>query len=92
MAGRSVYRVGGTGLGDATRVHDRHAIGYLRHHAEIVGDPHDRQPVLVLDLPDQIDDLRLDGHVEGRGRFVGDEQLGLARQGHGDHGPLAHAP
>ena len=91
MTGRPVDLVGRTDLGYATCVHDRHPIGYLGHDAEVMGDPHDRQPVLVLDLAHQIDDLGLDGHVKGRGRFVGDEQLGLARKGHGDHGALAHA-
>ena len=91
MTGRPVDLVGGTDLGYAACIHDRHPIGYLGHDAEVMGDPHDRQPVLVLELAHQIDDLGLDGHVKGRGRLVGDKQLGLARKGHGDHGPLAHA-
>ena len=40
---------------------------------------------------EQVEDLRLDGDVESRGRLVGDEQLRLAGQGHGDHHPLAQA-
>ncbi|KAG1362878.1 hypothetical protein G6F61_014085 [Rhizopus arrhizus] len=36
-------------------------------------------------------DLRLDGHVQRGGRFVGDQQARLARQGHRDHHALAHA-
>ena len=35
--------------------------------------------------------LQLDGDVERRGRLVGDQQIGLAGQHHGDHHPLAHA-
>ena len=39
----------------------------------------------------QVEDLRLDGDVERRGRLVGDQQRGLAGQRHGDHDALAHA-
>ena len=39
----------------------------------------------------QVEHLSLDGDVErGRG-LVGDQQLGVASKGHGDHDPLAHA-
>ena len=40
---------------------------------------------------DELQDLRLDGDVERGGGLVGDEQLGVARQRHRDHHPLAHA-
>ena len=43
----------------------------------------------TLELGQQFQDLRLDGDVEGRGRLVGDEQLGLVGQRHGDHDALA---
>jgi hypothetical protein len=36
-------------------------------------------------------DLRLDGHVERGGRFVGDQQVGFVGQRHGDHHALALA-
>ena len=36
--------------------------------------------------------LRLDGHIQRGGRFVGDEKVGFGDEGHGDHYPLAHAP
>ncbi len=39
---------------------------------------------------EDLEDLRLHGHVERRGRLVGDDQRGLAEQGHGDHHALAH--
>ena len=39
----------------------------------------------------QVEDLRLDGDVEGGGRLVGDQQLRLARERQGDHHPLPHA-
>ena len=33
----------------------------------------------------------LDRHVQGRGRLVGDQQAGFARQCHGDLNALTHA-
>ena len=71
-------------------VHDRHPIGYLGHHPEVMGNPDHRQAVFGLQFTDQIHDLGLDGHIEGRGRFIGDQQFRLARQRHSNHGALAH--
>ena len=48
-------------------------------------------PVVALQVAHQLEDLRLDGHVEGGGRFVGDQQARPADQRHRDHRPLAHA-
>ena len=45
----------------------------------------------VADLAQQLQHLRLDGDVERGGRLVGDQQLGLERQAHGDHRALLHA-
>jgi hypothetical protein len=35
--------------------------------------------------------LRLYGHIQRRGRLVGDEDFRIADQGHGDHHALPHA-
>ena len=39
----------------------------------------------------QLEDLRLDGDVERGGRLVGDQQVGLVGERHGDHHALALA-
>ena len=39
----------------------------------------------------QIQYLRLHGDIERGGRFIGEQQAGVAGQRHGDHYPLAHA-
>ena len=49
------------------------------------------EPSRVLQVAHQVEDLRLDGHVQRRGRLVGDQQLRIAGQRHGDHHALAHA-
>ena len=78
-------------LDDPAGVHDGDVVGHLGHHAEVVGDDHDRGVELALQPLDQLEDLRLHGHVErGRG-LVGDQQLRVVGQRHGDHRALAHA-
>jgi hypothetical protein len=71
--------------------HHHHVVGHLGHHAHVVGDEDHGGAHLGLQVADDVEDLRLDGHVERRGGLVGDEQFGVAGQRHGDHHPLAHA-
>ena len=56
-----------------------------------MGDEHHRHAESVLEFLDQLQDLRLDGHIERSGRLIRDQQLGAAGQRHGDHHTLAHA-
>jgi hypothetical protein len=72
-------------------VHDPHPVGHARHHAQVVGDQQHAHAAARLEIGQQIEHLGLDGHVEGRGGLVGDQQAGVARQGDGDHHPLLHA-
>ena len=46
--------------------------------------------VLVLQLFEQLQDLKLDRHVERRGRLVGNEELRRAGERDGDHDALTH--
>ena len=81
----------GADLGGATGVHDDDPVGHLGDHAHVVGDDHDRRAVGLLQLDHQVEDLRLGRDVERRRRLVGDQQLRVARQRHGDDDALAHA-
>ena len=78
-------------LDDPARVHHGDVVGDLGDHAEVVGDQHDRRVELALQAVEQLEDLRLDGHVERRRRLVGDQQLRVVDQPHRDHHALAHA-
>ena len=56
-----------------------------------MGDEQKRHAEAALDVLQQLDDLRLHGDVERSGRLVGDEELGLVGERHGDHDALALA-
>ena len=81
----------GRRLDDLPGVHDADPIAQLGDDAQVVGDEKDGG----ADPPDEIiedrQDLPLHGHVEGRGRLVGNQQGGPTGELHGDHGPLLHA-
>jgi hypothetical protein len=77
-------------LGNAPGVHHGHAVAGLGDHAHVVGDQHDGG-ARDLQMFSAADDLRLDGHIQRRGGFVGHDQLGLGRQRQGNHHALAHA-
>ena len=72
-------------------VEDGHLLTGLGDDPQVVGDHDDRGVVALPELVHQVQDLGLDGHVQGGGGLVGDEQLGLAGQSHGNHHALAHA-
>ena len=91
MGRRIQHLVDAALLDDAPRVHDRHAVGESGHHREIVGDPDQRHLPLAAQALHLVEDLGLDGHVEGGGRLVRDDQVRLVQHGDGDDHPLAHA-
>ena len=72
-------------------VHHGDLVGVPGDDAEVVGDEDHRHVALAALLVDEVEDLRLHGDVERRGRLVGEQQRRAAGQGDGDHHPLAHA-
>ena len=79
------------GLDHLALGHDQHRLGHLAHDAEVVGDQQQRHAEARLELLQQLQDLRLDGDVERGGGLVGDEDVGLVGERHGDHDALALA-
>jgi hypothetical protein len=75
----------------AAGVHDDHALRGLGNDAQVVRDQDQRRAGLSLQLDDQLEDLRLDRDIQRGGRLIGNQHLGIAREGHGDHRALAHA-
>ena len=78
-------------LDDLALAHDVDAVGHRAHDAEVVRDQQHGHAELALQVLQQLEDLRLDGDVERRGRLVGDQQVGLVGERHGDHHALALA-
>src|SRR5262245_12603463 len=76
---------------DLAGVHDGDFVGAFRDDAEIVGDEQHGHAEPSLELADQLEDLRLDRHVERRGRLIRDQELGRAGERHGNHDALTLA-
>src|SRR5262249_33953037 len=51
-------------LHDLAGVHDYHFVSHLRDDPEVVGDQHDAHVVALPELAHQLEDLRLDRHIE----------------------------
>ena len=78
-------------LDDLAEVHDGDAVGDVPDDRQVVGDEDVGEAELVLQVLEQVDDLRLDRHVEGGDRLVADDELGLERERAGDADALALA-
>src|SRR5262245_59879938 len=76
---------------DASGVHDGNAIGRLSNDAKVVRNKEQGKLKRRLHLPQQIEDLRLDRHIERCRRLVGDYQGGLTRQRRRNEDALTHA-
>ena len=91
MLRRGEQLVGGALLHHLAGVHHGDAARHFGDHAHVVGDEHQRHAALLLQAAQQIEDLRLDRHVERRRRLVGDQQARIAGDRHRDHHALVHA-
>src|SRR5438552_11236684 len=56
----------------------------MLHHRQVVGDEQVGQPELLLQLFQQVEHLRLDGHVQRGDGFIANDQLGVDCQCPGD--------
>ena len=78
-------------LHDLAGIHDGDLVADLSHHAQVVGDEDNAHVSLLLELLHELQNLGLNGHVQSSGGLVGNQQLGVADEAHGDHDTLAHA-
>ena len=90
MAGLREETVGAAGLHEHAGVHHVHALAHAGDDAEVVRDHDQRRVALGDEGLQDLEDLRLDRHVESGRRLVGDQQLRLAREGDRNHRPLPH--
>ena len=73
------------------QIHHADARRHVPDHGEVVADEEVGQAQPVLQVAHQVEDLRLHGDVERRGRLVADDEVGLGRQRAGDGDALALA-
>ena len=78
-------------LHQVAQVHHAHRVGDVLHHAQVVGDEQVCELILLLQLLEQVDDLGLDGHVQGADGLVAHHELRVQGQGPGDADALALA-
>ncbi len=67
--------LGRPGLDDPALGHHADPLRHPPDDAEVVGDEQHRHAGLGLEVAEELQDLRLDRHVERRGRLVGDEEV-----------------
>ena len=79
-------------LDDLAGIEDRDRVAEAVDDPEVVADEEDAPPLGSSDGFHEIQDLRLDGHVERRGRLVEDEERGVTGQRRGNESTLLHAP
>jgi hypothetical protein len=76
-------------LHDPPQIHHQRALAQVPDHRQIVRDEHQGQPLLALQLGQQVEHLRLHRGVEGRHRLVADQDARPHDQRAGDAGALA---
>src|SRR5437879_3164688 len=84
-----VVRIGD--LDDLAFVHDHHLIGHVFEYGEVVRDEDVAHVVLVLQVLQQVQDLRLDRDIERRYRLVADQHVRLHGEAAGNRDPLSLA-
>ena len=65
-------------------VHDSDVIGNITHHGKVVGNEKIGQPLFLLEVPEHVDHLGLDGDIQRGDRFITDDQLRFEDQCPGD--------
>ena len=54
-------------------VHHQHAVGHFSHHTHVVGDEYHAHVHFFLQRANQLQNLRLNGHVERGRRLIGNQ-------------------
>src|SRR2546426_6130509 len=78
-------------LDDLAGIHDGDPVTHLRHDAQVVRHEDQRNAGLPLDVPEEVEILRLDGDVEIRRGLVGNDDPRPAGEGDRADDALAHA-
>jgi hypothetical protein len=57
-------------LKDLAAIHHHDTVTQLCNNGEVMGDKRDRHPRFLLQLPKELQNLSLNGNIEGRCRFI----------------------
>src|SRR5712691_3218084 len=60
-------------LDDFPRVHHHHTVSHASHHTKVVCDEHKSRAKLTAYATDQFENLRLHGHIQSCGGFIGNQ-------------------
>ena len=91
VVGRRVHLLRGPDLAELAQVEHAHAVGQRSHDREVVRDEQVGDPLVGLQLAQQLDDARLHGDVERRQDLVAQHETGLRRERARDRDALALA-
>ena len=91
MARRSQHLGHRPGLHDGAAIHDAQVVAELGDEAELVRDEDDRPGETAAQVFQQRHDLRFHRRIQRGGGLVGEQQVRLDQQRHGDQHALAHA-
>ncbi len=91
VPGPGVERLPVGDLDDLAEVHHGDPFGEVPYDGEVVRDEDEGDAELPLEVLQQVDDLRLDGDVQGGDGLVGDDQLRPQGEGAGDADALTLA-
>ena len=64
-------------LNELSGIHDVDSIRIARDHAQIMGDEHQGDATCTGEVFHELEDLRLNGHIQSRRRFVGQDKGGI---------------
>ena len=91
MQGMSKQFLHGSLFDDLPRIHNRNTVGDLCDDTEVVSNKDNTRLVFFLQVFDKIENLCLNGYVERRRRFIGNDKLRITRQCSCDKYPLPHS-
>ena len=72
------------------RIHDRNPLTHTGNNAKVMGNHDNCHAKLVLQLHHQLQDLRLNRHIQSRRRLVRNQKLRLTGKRHSNHDTLPH--
>ncbi|MMZ62014.1 hypothetical protein D1872_241970 [compost metagenome] len=75
---------------DLTGIHHRHPVTHFSHDSQVMGNKNNRGSPLLLQLLHQLENLRLNRHVQSRRRFIRNQNIRVGRHRHRDQYALPH--